>query len=186
MIKQVRLTQFTLLGVAILAFEIFNYATTEIAVTSILGDIRVLGISLGTLFALAACLADVGGISRAMNQETSLSKEPTEVWLAVGAWLVAAFLNALMTWYSVLELMVVRDIGNELITRNELLVYVPVSVALFVFIIRFTLINSLVYGLDHMRTAPKQRKSLPGPSRQQSYSGLSRPHFTPPTKGSQP
>lgn len=150
--KQLQQAQFTLLAIAVLAFELFNFAVTEIAVTTLIGDSTVLFIGVGTLFALAFCFSDIAGISRAFTPETSISKEPLEVILGTLAWFVAAIINAGLNWYALAVMMTGRSVGNAIVDANEVVTYFPVIGAAAVLLIRFMLVNSIVFGIEHARS----------------------------------
>jgi hypothetical protein len=47
----------TIIIAALSAFEIFNYSTTDYALTDLLGDLRFLGVRWATILAIAFCSA---------------------------------------------------------------------------------------------------------------------------------
>jgi len=49
---------------ALLAFEIFNYSTTDFALADLLGDLEFIGFRWSTILALAFCGIDFAGIAR--------------------------------------------------------------------------------------------------------------------------
>ncbi|MGD8604763.1 MAG: hypothetical protein PVF49_09355, partial [Anaerolineales bacterium] len=63
---------------ALLAFELFNFSTTEYALTDLLGQLRFAGIKWATILALAFCGIDFAGIARLFTPERK-SQEPVEV-----------------------------------------------------------------------------------------------------------
>ncbi|NIW43973.1 MAG: hypothetical protein GWN30_04145, partial [Gammaproteobacteria bacterium] len=69
---------------ALLAFEIFNYSTTEFALSDLLGDLEFAGIAWATILALAFCGIDFAGIARLFTPEQG-ADEPNEVWYLFGA-----------------------------------------------------------------------------------------------------
>ncbi|NPV57555.1 MAG: hypothetical protein HPY76_12905, partial [Anaerolineae bacterium] len=85
---------------ALLAFEMFNYSTTDYALRDMLGDLRFAGVRWSTILAIAFCGIDFAGIARLFTPESGES-EPKEVWYLFGAWLLAATMNALLTWWGV-------------------------------------------------------------------------------------
>ena len=87
-----------LLG-ALLAFEVFNFSTTDFALRDILGDMRYAGLRWSTILALAFCGIDFAGIAQLFTPEKGRD-EPTEVWYLFGAWLLAAAMNAALTWWA--------------------------------------------------------------------------------------
>ena len=76
-----------ILIVALLAFELFNFDTTQFALESLLGDIRFLGLSWATILAIAFCAIDFAGLARLFTPERG-SDEPKEIWYLTGAWLL--------------------------------------------------------------------------------------------------
>ena len=81
---------------ALLAFEIFNFSTTDYALSDLLGDLSFLGVRWATILAIAFCGIDFAGIARLFTPEEG-ADEPAEVWYLFGAWLLAATMNAMLT-----------------------------------------------------------------------------------------
>ncbi len=131
-----------LLALALLAFEIFNFDTTRYALTSFLGDMRFLGIGWASILAIAFCAIDFAGLVRVFTPETG-REEPKEVWYLMGAWLLGATLNAIMTWWAVNLALLNHTFGNEVLGREQLLRYVPIFVAVLVWLTRILFIGSL-------------------------------------------
>lgn len=128
---------------ALLAFELFNFSTTEYALTDLLGQLRFAGIKWATILALAFCGIDFAGIARLFTPDRK-SQEPVEVWYLLGAWFLGATMNALLTWWSVsLALVNHAGLGNEIIGREALIRGVPVFVAILVWLIRVLMIGTL-------------------------------------------
>ena len=88
----------TMMFIALIAFEIFNYSTTEFALTDLLSDLRFAGIRWATILALAFCGMDFAGIARILTPDSKQEK-PLESWYILGAWLLAATMNAMLTWW---------------------------------------------------------------------------------------
>ncbi|HSB90495.1 MAG TPA: hypothetical protein VLD63_10775 [Anaerolineales bacterium] len=138
---------------ALFAFEAFNYGTTEFALTSFLGHLRFGNISAATLLALAFCGMDFAGIARLLTPGRG-RHEPAEVWYLVAAWILAATMNAALTWWAVsVALAGQADVGNEIVGRQALLRDAPIFVAVLVWLIRvlmigtFTLAGSRLFSL---------------------------------------
>lgn len=128
---------------ALVAFELFNFSTTDYALTDLLGDLRFVGIKWATILALAFCGIDFAGIARLFTPDRK-SHEPVEVWYLLGAWFLGATMNALLTWWSVsLALVNHAGLGNEIIGREALIRSVPVFVAILVWLIRVLMIGTL-------------------------------------------
>src|SRR5512139_533668 len=85
---------------ALLAFEIFNFSTTEYALHDLLGDLTFASMRWSTVLAIAFCAMDFAGIARIFTPERGRD-EPAEVWYLFGAWLLAAAFNAALTWWGV-------------------------------------------------------------------------------------
>jgi hypothetical protein len=127
---------------ALIAFEIFNYSTTEFALSDLLGDLEFAGIRWATILALAFCGIDFAGIARLFTPEEG-TNEPTEVWYLFGAWLLAATMNAMLTWWGVSIALLNHDsLGNAVVERETLLRVVPIFVAILVWLIRVLIIGT--------------------------------------------
>ena len=63
---------------ALLAFEIFNYSTTQFALADVLGSLTFAGIPWATILALAFCGIDFAGLARLFTPEQGRD-EPAEV-----------------------------------------------------------------------------------------------------------
>src|SRR5512136_3179788 len=85
---------------ALLAFEAFNYSTTQFALADVLGNLKFAGIAWSTILAIAFCGIDFAGIARLFTPEQGRD-EPAEVWYLFGAWILAAAMNAILTWWGV-------------------------------------------------------------------------------------
>src|SRR5687767_1271769 len=128
---------------AMLAFELFNYSTTDFALTNLLGDLKFVGVRWATILAIAFCGMDFAGIARLFTPEKE-NGEHTEVWYLLAAWFLAATMNAMLTWWGVsLALLTHPGLGNEILGRETLLAAVPVFVSVLVWVIRILLIGML-------------------------------------------
>ncbi len=115
-----------ILFVALIAFEIFNFDTTQFALESLLGTVTFLGLQWATILAVAFCAIDFAGLNRLFTPEGS-AREQREVWFLMGAWLLGATMNAVMTWWAVSVTLLNNGFGNEVLSREQLLRYVPFS-----------------------------------------------------------
>lgn len=132
----------TLILGALLAFEIFNYSTTDFALADLLGELRFMGVRWSTMLALAFCGIDFAGIARLFTPEQG-ADEPAEIWYLFGAWLLAATMNAMLTWWGVsIAVLSHSTLGNAVIPRETLLKVVPVFVAVIVWLIRVLIIGT--------------------------------------------
>ena len=145
-----------LIVLALIAFEIFNFSTTDFALTDLMGDVRFAGLRWATILAVAFCGIDFAGIARLFSPDSPILKrenypasgrsgrrDPLEVWYLLGAWFLAAAMNAALTWWGVsLALVSHSALGNEILSREALLSGVPVFVAVLVWLIRILLIGT--------------------------------------------
>lgn len=137
---------------ALLAFEIFNYSTTDYALADLLGDLSFLGVRWATILAIAFCGIDFAGIARLFTPEDG-GQEAGEVWYLFGAWLLAATMNAMLTWWGVsLAVLNHETLGNSVIERETLLRVVPIFVAVLVWLIRVLIIGTFSLAGDRLFT----------------------------------
>ena len=142
---------------ALLAFEIFNYSTTDFALTDLLGNLTFLGVRWATILAIAFCGIDFAGIARLFTPEEG-AEEPGEVWYLFGAWLLAATMNAMLTWWGVsLAILNHQTLGNAVIERTTLLRIVPIFVAVLVWLIRVLIIGTFSVAGERMFSVGDQQ-----------------------------
>lgn len=136
---------------ALLAFEIFNYSTTEFALKDVLGNLNFIGIRWSTILALAFCGIDFAGIARLFTPEQG-KDEPAEVWYLFGAWLLAATMNAMLTWWGVSVAIVENSnlVGTQVVSTATLTHVVPVFVAVMVWLIRVLIIGTFSMAGDRL------------------------------------
>ncbi len=135
---------------ALIAFEIFNYSTTEHALADLLGNITFLGIAWSTVLALAFCGIDFAGIARLFTPEQGMN-EPKEVWYLFGAWLLAATMNAILTWWGVSMAVASHPVqSSSVVDPKTIVTIVPVFVAIMVWVIRILIIGTLSLAMDRM------------------------------------
>ncbi|HUV26727.1 MAG TPA: hypothetical protein VMW34_05110 [Anaerolineales bacterium] len=150
---------------ALLAFEIFNYSTTEFALSDLLGDLDFAGVSWATILALAFCGIDFAGIARLFTPEEGAG-ELHEVWYLFGAWLLAATMNAMLTWWGVsLALLNHESLGNAVVDRETLLKVVPLFVAILVWLIRVLIIGTFSVAGDRLFSQTEQYRPTNGSAR---------------------
>jgi len=130
-----------LLVIALLAFEMFNFDSTQYALSDFLAETSFMHIRWATILAVAFCAIDFAGLAYLFGtgQEDGKHKE---VWYLMGAWLLGATMNALMTWWAVSVTLLTHDLGNEVLSRSELLNVVPVFVAILVWLTRILFIGA--------------------------------------------
>jgi hypothetical protein len=144
---------------ALLAFEVFNYSTTDFALNDLLGNLTFLGLRWSTILSLAFCGIDFAGIARLFTPEQGRD-EPTEVWYLFGAWVLAAAMNATLTWWGVaLALANHTPASAAIIARSTLNSFVPVFVAVMVWLIRILIIGTFSMAGDRLFAAEQPRSS---------------------------
>jgi len=147
-----------ILLIALIAFEIFNFDTTQFALQSLLGNVTFLGLQWATILAVAFCSIDFAGLNRLFTPEGS-SREQREVWFLMGAWLLGATMNAVMTWWAVSVTLLNNNFGNEVLSRQQLLRYVPIFVAVLVWLTRILFIGSFSIAGDTIFGKKASRRS---------------------------
>jgi hypothetical protein len=133
---------FILFG-ALIAFEVFNFSTTEFALKDVLGsELNFMGIGWAVVLAVAFCGIDFAGIARLFTPEQGRN-EPVEVWYLFGAWLLAAVMNATLTWWGVsVAIRNHQTLGAAVVGQNTVLTIVPIFVAVMVWVIRVLIIGT--------------------------------------------
>lgn len=164
-----------ILVVALLAFEVFNYSTTDFALTDLLGkDLNFAGLRWATILSIAFCGIDFAGVARLFTPQTEASQEPAEVWYLFGAWVLAAAMNATLTWWGVaVAINGHTSLGSAIIGRETLLKVVPVFVAVMVWIIRILIIGTFSMAGDRLFSMAGSRPSTR--AAQSRFDGVNRP-----------
>ena len=128
---------------ALIAFESFNFSTTDFALSDLLGDLRFMGIRWATLLAMAFCGIDFAGIARLFTPQTD-QEEPRSTWFMFGAWILAATMNAILTWWGVVMAMQTHPVLSvNMVNASFVSKFVPIFIALMVWVIRILLIGTL-------------------------------------------
>jgi hypothetical protein len=164
-----------ILVIALLAFEVFNFSTTDFALTDLLGkNLSFAGLSWATILSIAFCGIDFAGLARLFTPQTEASQEPAEVWYLFGAWLLAAAMNATLTWWGVSVAITGHTaLGTAIIGRETLNRAVPVFVAVMVWLIRLLIIGTISMAGERLFSMPDARPSnRPVQSR---FDGVNRP-----------
>ena len=168
-----------ILIVALLAFEVFNFDTTQYALNSLIGDVRFLGISWAAILAIAFCSIDFAGLVRLFTPERGMD-EPKEVWYLMGAWLLGATMNAVMTWWAISLTLLNHNFGNEVLSREQLLLYVPIFVAVLVWLTRILFIGAFSVAGEHIfefheaSAKPQKRQAAATPRRRKTTTTVRR------------
>jgi hypothetical protein len=185
---------------ALLAFEIFNYSTTQFALLDVLGNLTFAGFRWATILAIAFCGIDFAGIARIFTPQQGRD-EPAEVWYLFGAWLLAAAFNATLTWWGVSVAIVnhTSAAAGAVISNSTLIKVVPIFVAVMVWLIRVLIIGTFSVSGDNLfstadtrsyqqRSYPQPQQNAPRPIMSQastlrSASSLPRPGAYPASAG---
>ncbi|KAA3661548.1 MAG: hypothetical protein DWQ04_16090, partial [Chloroflexi bacterium] len=147
-----------IMAIALLSFEMFNFDTTRYALQNLLGDVRFLGLQWAAILAIAFCAIDFAGLARLFTPQQG-TEEPNSVWYLMGAWLLGATMNAIMTWWAISLTLLSHDFGNEILSRGELLQIVPIFVASLVWLTRILFIGAFSVAGEHLfDLAGTQRK----------------------------
>jgi hypothetical protein len=161
--------------VALMAFEVFNYSTTQFALNDVLGELKFAGIRWATILAVAFCGIDFAGIARLFTPEQGRD-EPAEVWYLFGAWLLAAAMNATLTWWGVaVAISDHTSLSSSVISNTTLTKVVPVFVAIMVWLIRVLIIGTFSVKGDRLFSQAETRNSSQRPVLQPASSLTSRP-----------
>ncbi|HZW04100.1 MAG TPA: hypothetical protein VFF68_09250 [Anaerolineaceae bacterium] len=167
---------------ALLAFEIFNFSTTDFALKDLLGDLAFAGMPWATILAVAFCAIDFAGIARLFRPQTA-GDEPKEAWYLFGAWFLAATMNAILNWWGIAMAIAGHALQSTTVIDPAMLTtVVPVFVALMVWVIRILVIGSLTMAAEQWlasRSQPSTRLRATIPSRYDVPRPAPRP-ITPP------
>lgn len=135
---------------ALIAFEAFNYSTTDFALNDLLGELEFFGVRWATILAIAFCGIDFAGIARLFTPEEN-QPDRNEAWYLFGAWLLAATMNAMLTWWGVsIAIANHQTLGNGVVDRETLLRVVPIFVAVLVWLIRVLIIGTFSVAGDRL------------------------------------
>lgn len=148
---------------ALLAFEIFNFSTTQFALLDVLGGLTFAGMRWATILAVAFCGIDFAGIARIFTPEQG-ADEPKEVWYLFGAWLLAAGFNASLTWWGVSVAIVNHSsaAAGAVVSGTTLTKIIPIFVAVMIWLIRVLIIGTFSLAGDRLfSTASGSNNSRP-------------------------
>ncbi len=155
-----------MLFAALVAFELFNFSTTEFALVDVLGDVTFAGIKWATILSLAFCGIDFAGVAKLFSPSNS-KEEPMEVWYLFGSWVLAAGMNATLTWWGV-SVAINSHVsqGSAIFSGETIQKVVPVFVAVMVWLIRIMIIGSFsaagdrLFGTEPNQTSTRRAANL--------------------------
>jgi hypothetical protein len=152
-----------ILFIALVAFETFNYSTTQYALSDLLGNLTFASIPWATILSIAFCGIDFAGIARLFTPGEA-SNETQEAWYMFGAWLLAATMNAILTWWGV-SMAIMNHIvqSTEFVSPSTIIKVVPVFVAVMVWVIRILIIGTISIAIDRFlkRDQPNYSARIP-------------------------
>src|SRR5512143_2206148 len=154
---------------ALLAFEVFNYSTTQFALRDVLGDLAFAGFRWATILAIAFCGIDFAGIARIFTPQQGRD-EPAEVWYLFGAWLLAAAFNATLTWWGVSVAIVNHSsaAAGSVVSGHTLTKLVQIFVSVMVLLIRVLIIGTFSVAGDNLFSMADSSRSVQRPYQSQS------------------
>ena len=172
-------------AMALIAFEAFNYSTTDYALSDLLGNLQFAGIRWATLLSIAFCGIDFAGIALLLSPQGNENDRRSE-WFMFGAWILAATMNALLTWWGVvLAIQSHPVVSAGVVDEGFVTSTVPVFIALMVWVIRILVVGS--FSKKGSRLVRAGRKSnVPGGSRRELRQAQSRAAHAPQTARSVP
>jgi hypothetical protein len=138
-----------LLIIALFSFELFNFDTTKYALENLLGDVRFLGVGWAAILAIAFCGIDFAGLAYLFMPER-FHPQARETWYLLGAWLLGATMNAIMTWWAISLTILQTQAGNELISHQQMLHVAPIFVAVLVWLTRILFISAFSVAGSHL------------------------------------
>ena len=166
---------------ALMAFEVFNFSTTQFALRDVLGDLQSGGMKWATVLAIAFCGIDFAGIARIFTPEQGRD-EPAEVYYLFGAWVLAAGFNATLTWWGVSVAIVNHSSAatGTVISNATMIKVVPIFVATMVWLIRLLLIGTFSLAGDRLFTTAETHAYSPRSAGQQTQVQHPRPSVNQP------
>ena len=154
-----------ILVAALISFELFNFSTTEYALTDLLGGLSFLGLKWSTILTIAFCGIDFAGISRLFLVGKG-KEEPAEAWYLFGAWMLSGTMNAILTWWGVSMAVVSHPVQSNSIMDAALITRViPIFVALMVWLIRIMAIGTVATAGSDIFRSPARRSAAEMPVR---------------------
>jgi hypothetical protein len=127
---------------ALAAFEIFNFSVTHFALRDMLGDYGTGMLTWPLILALAFCAMDIAGIASILSSSEEADRSG---WYLLGAWVLAAAMNAGLTWWGISVAIYNQPVHDVvLVDPMTYVTLVPVLVAVMVWVIRVLIVGSLV------------------------------------------
>ena len=156
---QSRSVYMVVIVMALAAFEVFNFSTTDFALQDILGSTGTGLLPWATMLSLAFCGMDIAGIARILTTQNGEEQDKSS-WYLLGAWALAAAMNTGLTWWGISVVIYNQPVHAVMIVDPMTYVtFVPVLCAVMVWVIRVLIIGSLVSSFDPSlkRQTPKKQ-----------------------------
>ena len=143
---------------ALAALEIFNFNTTDFALRDILGNQGNGLLPWSMILSLALCGMDIAGIAKILASPKEESGN-TSSWYLLGAWVLAAAMNAGLTWWGI-SVAIYNQPAHAVMIIDPMtyVTVVPVLVAVMVWVIRVLIIGTLVTSLNLVLEGSKQKR----------------------------
>jgi len=127
---------------ALAAFEIFNFSVTHFALRDMLGNYGTGMLTWPLILALAFCAMDIAGIASILSASEDADRSG---WYLLGAWVLAAAMNAGLTWWGI-SVAIYNQPAHDVLLVDPMtyVTLVPVLVAVLVWVIRVLIVGSLV------------------------------------------
>ncbi|MDO9546640.1 MAG: hypothetical protein Q7J07_07820 [Pelolinea sp.] len=156
---QSRSVYMVVIVLALAAFEIFNFSTTDFALQDILGSQGNGLLPWATILSLAFCGMDIAGIANILTCQNEDSKEKSS-WYLLGAWALAAAMNTGLTWWGI-SVVIYNQPAHAVMIVDPMtyVTVIPVIGAVMVWVIRVLIIGSLVSSFDKSlkESSPKKK-----------------------------
>lgn len=137
------------LALTLFGFELFNYETNRYALQDLLGTVHIWGLQWAAILAIAFGSIDLVGLIRLFMPEQGWD-EPKEFWLLVGAWFLGAAMNTWLTWYAISLTMMRQPVGGTILSREAMLLYTPIMIALLLLLIRILFIGTIAKTVNRL------------------------------------
>ena len=149
-----------LILLALMAFELFNYSTTDYALRDLLGEIGFGSLRWATILSMAFCTMDFAGIARLFSPQEQ-GPEKRENWYLLAAWLMAATMNAGLTWWGVSMAIYNHPVQSIMVVDPMTIIrVVPIFVAVMVWVLRILIIASLVTAINRLMAPDKEEATV--------------------------
>jgi hypothetical protein len=158
---------------ALAAFECFNFSTTDFALQGMFGDMGMGALRWSTILALAFCGMDLAGITKLLTSPKGENSRAT--WYLLGAWVIAATMNAGLTWWGVSVALYNQPVDSMLaLDPITFATAIPLLVSFGVWVIRILIIGALVFSFNPRQDSTPE-KITRSPKRALGFSDTPQP-----------